>query len=265
MATDIDAEIASLRARRDALRRELTAHASPSLFPATAQQRTYRACAGVTAFRAQDPSPSSSSADGSGGGGFVLGLRIEAMAAARPGCFARPYYVLLEPAGGTGAAADRLRVRSHTVPPCIPLPALAHRYLPQSGERPQDLAGLARALRRAVVRYRVRVGVVAALRAQAGLGKGESAEQGEDGEAEMERQKDEQGTGVLAAGPVRNICAADAEVRQVTIEWEDGRTGRLVLDDDGEVARLVVFDEEGARDLATARKLLTAATKATKG
>ena len=202
------------------------------------QQSLYRACATLTTFRARDPDPRAVDA------GAILGLRVEVVSRAR---FLRPYYVLLNrPYSGN----RRLRVHRHTLPPCIPLAGLAARYLPppppragQGGDdgAEQDLARFARALRREVVRYHHRLGIVADLRKAAGLGgKGEAA-----GGNELR---------------LADISPADAEAKQLTIEWEDGRTGRLAMGDDGEIVKLVVVGENG-RDREAGRDLLGAAVR----
>jgi central kinetochore subunit Mal2/MCM21 len=52
-----------------------------------------------------------------------------------------------------------------------------------------------------------------------------------------------------------DITPADAEAKQLTLEWADGRVGRLVMDDDGDIVKLVVLGENG-RDHEAARELL---------
>ncbi|TPX14510.1 uncharacterized protein E0L32_005474 [Thyridium curvatum] len=228
------------------------------------QQCLYRACASVTSFVAQDPDPSAVDA------GRVLGLRVEVMTRAR---FLRPYYVLLNRPWRAGpSASDFLRVHRHTIPPCVPLAGLAARHLPapparalspvlgssfeegsgSSGAargRHQDLAKFVRVLRRELVRYHNRAGVVADLRRAVGLDKKRREEEDREdtsGGAEAETETDKR---------VVDISAADAEVKHVKIEWADGRTGRLVIGDDGRVLNLVVIGENG-RDRSVARELL---------
>ncbi|KAK4453570.1 Cenp-O kinetochore centromere component-domain-containing protein [Podospora aff. communis PSN243] len=197
------------------------------------QQCLYRACAGLTTFRARDPDPNAVD------NGAILGLRIEVVSRAK---FLRPYYVLLNrPFPGSAA----LRVHRHTVPPNISVAGLANRYLPSpkgEGEGKQDLARFARALRRDVVRYHHRLGVVADLRKAAGLGK-----RGKGGEEEDE-------------GRLSGITAADAEAKQISIEWADGRAGRLVMGADGEVVRVVALGDNG-KDRDAVRELLGGATR----
>ncbi|KAH6628593.1 Cenp-O kinetochore centromere component-domain-containing protein [Chaetomium tenue] len=209
------------------------------------QECLYRACATLTTFRARDPDPCAVDA------GAILGLRIEVISRAR---FLRPYYVLLNRPYLSADGSRRLRVHRHTLPACIPLAGLAARYLPppapatkegSGGKKKQDLARFARAVRRDVVRYHNRLGVVADLRKAAGVGRDTGAEFGEE----------EQPNRLV------NITAADSEVKQLTIEWADGRTGRLVMGNDGEIVKLVVLGENG-RDREAARGLLGGAATA---
>ena len=194
------------------------------------QRCLYRMCAAITTFKVRDPDPNAVDE------GKILGIRIEAMDGAR---FLRPYYVLLNrPYDGS----KRLRVHRHTLPPAIPLPGLAARYLQKpkaaddsEDEREQDLPRFVRCLRREVVRYHGRVSVLADMRSAAGLDEAQS--EAPDGRA------------------ILDIHAADAETKHITIDWADGRTGRLVLDQDGRTEKLVVFKEH-ARDRETVRELL---------
>lgn len=55
--------------------------------------------------------------------------------------------------------------------------------------------------------------------------------------------------------PITDISAVDAEAKQVRLEWEDGRTGRLVMDDDGKILK-VVAHKENERDREGIRELL---------
>lgn len=202
------------------------------------QQSLYRACASLTTFRARDPDPNAVD------DGAILGLRVEVVSRAK---FLRPYYVLLN--RPYGSRSRHLRVHRHTVPPCIPLAGLAARYLappPASGDEEgnrQDLAKFARALRRELVRYHHRLGVVADLRKAAGLGK--TTGDGEEGGREDGEGPD---------GRLVDISAADAEAKQISIQWADGRTGRLVMGDDGEIVKAVAVGDHG-RDREAVRQL----------
>jgi central kinetochore subunit Mal2/MCM21 len=142
-------------------------------------------------------------------------------------------------------------VHRHTVPPCIPLAGLAARYLappPSDGDQEegkQDLAKFARALRRELVRYHHRLGVVADLRKAAGLGGKMTTGDGEEGAGE---------NGEGGDGRLVDISAADAEAKQISIQWADGRTGRLVMGDDGEIVKVVAVGDNG-RDHEAVRQL----------
>ncbi|KAI1103210.1 Cenp-O kinetochore centromere component-domain-containing protein [Jackrogersella minutella] len=196
------------------------------------QQCLYRACASVTAFKVRDPDPNAVD------GGHVLGLRFEVMYKSR---FLRPYYVMLNrPYPGS----RHLRVHRHTVPPCIPLAGLGARHLPppsardddDGAPRRQDLSDFARALRRELVRYHNRTAVIGDLRGAAGL----ESKKGKGRELEV---------------PIVDISAADAQAKQIRVEWSDGRSGRLVIGDDGEIMKMVALGD-GGQDREAVRQLL---------
>lgn len=194
------------------------------------QQGLYRTCATITTFKVKDPDPNAVDR------GHVLGIRIEVMANAK---FRRPYYVMLN---RPYKNSRHLRVHRHTVPPCIPLAALAARHLPApkpaDAERqtPQDLSRFVRTLRREIVRYHNRTAVISDLQKAAGLSGSSSADE------DLEQA-------------VASITAADIEAKQISIEWADGRAGRLVMSEDGQVQKLVVLGAAG-RDREVARDLL---------
>lgn len=209
------------------------------------QQCLYRTCAGITTFRANDPDPNAVN------GGIVLGLRIEVMTRTK---FLRPYYVLLNrPYTVSKETAGLLRIHRHTVPPCIPISGLAARYLPapsssardREGDseatmpRQQNLSRFVRALRREIVRYHNRVAMIADLRKAVGL----------DGKRKDAKQ-------LADKSPILAISAADTQAKQVRIDWKDGRAGRLVIGDGGEVVSLVVIGDRG-RDREITRDLLS--------
>lgn len=195
------------------------------------QQCLYRACASITTFKVRDPDPNAVN------GGNVFGLRFEVMSKSK---FVRPYYVMLN---RPYLNSRHLRVHRHTVPPCIPLPGLAARHLPplkpSEGDNEvekQDLSRFARALRRELVRYHNRAAVISDLRKSVGIGSQKGKRKGVD-------------------NPISDISAADAEAKQVRIEWNDGKTGRLVMNDDGDVQKMVVQGENG-RDRQVVRDFL---------
>ena len=93
--------------------------------------------------------------------------------------------------------------------------------------------------------YHMRMGVAADLKKAVGaLGKKAGDEGDDDGEGSK----------------LVDVMPADAEVKQLTVEWADGRTGRLVMGDDGEIVKLVVVGENG-RDREAGRELLQGAVR----
>ncbi|EGS22790.1 uncharacterized protein CTHT_0012650 [Thermochaetoides thermophila DSM 1495] len=273
MSTSLDDEIEALQARVNTLKSHLRIHTSTlltapstlslitsdrqlqsqsSLQQAHTQQCLYRACASITTFRTRDPDPRAVDS------GSLLGLRIEVVSR---GKFLRPYYVILNrPWRGH---RHHLRVHRHTLPACVSVGGLAARYLPapiggdqdEDGEgekgKKQDLARFARALRREVVRYHNRLGVVADLRRAAELAGKKNQEDDEKGEEQQRKRENMR---------LVDIRPADVEAKQIAIEWEDGRTGRLVMDDDGEIVKLVIVGENG-RDHEAKRDLLGGARR----
>ncbi|KAH6607162.1 hypothetical protein Trco_003475 [Trichoderma cornu-damae] len=215
------------------------------------QQCMYRISASVTAFKVLDPDP------GAVDGGHVLGLRFEAM---MRGQFLQPYYVMLNrPYPGDSKS---LRVHRHTVPPAIPLAGLAARHLPapnqqQQRQQPgaecdeapppprQDLERFVKSLRREIMRYHNRLGVSADLRRSLGA----HSSSGRRDQAAADGQ-----SSALPPNAIVDVSIADAEAKQIRLTWADDRNGRLVMDDDGKVIKLMVFGAEG-RDWETTRQL----------
>ncbi|KAK5627062.1 hypothetical protein RRF57_002777 [Xylaria bambusicola] len=199
------------------------------------QQCLYRACATITTFKVKDPDPNAVD------GGNVLGLRFEIMV---KGKFIRPYYVMLN---RPYVNRRHLRVHRHTVPQCIPLSGLTARYLPVPAAKDddipkeQDLSRFARALRRELVRYHNRAAVIGDMKKAAGLGSKKALDQEPDTE-------------------IVDISAADAEAKQISLQWRDGRSGRLVMNDDGEVVKMVVQGNNG-QDRDTVRQVLGGAVR----
>ncbi len=194
------------------------------------QQCTYRIAAPVTAFKIRDPDPNAVD------GGHVLGIRLEVMS---QGHFLRPYYVMFN--RPYPDAARHLRVHRHTVPPAIPVGGLAARHLPAprpdaaaQQQTTQDLDRFARALRREVARFHNRLGLTADLRKTVGL-----------------RRK---GRGAVTPRDVVEAGIADVEAKHVKLAWADGRSGRILMDQDGKVEKFVVFGPEG-RDWRMTRLL----------
>lgn len=191
----------------------------------------YRICSGITTFKVKDPDPCSIDK------GAVLGIRIEAFQGGR---YMRPYYVFLNRHHSESSA---WRVHRHTVPPCIPLDALADRYLPaptQSSDLfkgpKQALPRFVKALRSNIVGYHNRITVIAGMRRAFGLSA--SKEQGEGRELIFS-----------------DISAADAEAKHIRLEWMDGRIGRAVVSSKGKILKCVVIGDDG-RDRTTERAVL---------
>ena len=181
----------------------------------------------MTAFRVRDPDPNAVD------GGRVLGLRFDIMIGAQ---FLRPFYILLN--RDDGPKKSGLRIHRHTVPPAVPLAGLAARHLSKAGaEEDDDLYAFARAVRRAIVRYHNRLAAISDLR----RGVQKAAFEG-SGEIDTDRPID--------------VSSADAEAKQIRFDWADGRTGRLIIDDDGDIEEMVVIGASGTRDRAAARVLL---------
>ncbi|KAI0415754.1 cenp-O kinetochore centromere component [Xylaria grammica] len=200
------------------------------------QQSLYRACATITTFKVNDPDPNAVD------GGHVLGLRFEIMSKAK---FARPYYVMLN---RPYANRRYLRIHRHTVPQCIPLSGLAAQHLPpptaktdDDPPKKQDLSRFARALRRELVRYHNRAAVIGDMKKAAGLGSKKALDQDSD-------------TAIV------DISAADAEAKQISIQWRDGRSGRLIMNDDGGIVKMVVQGDNG-QDRETVRHFLGGAVR----
>lgn len=108
----------------------------------------------------------------------------------------------------------------------------------EEGSKRQDLRRFGRALRRELVAYHNRVAVIKGLRKEFRLD-----------------EKDVKGKGKGREKVIEDICAADAEAKQVSIRWTDERVGRVVVDDKGAVVGCVVIGPEG-RDRETERAVL---------
>jgi central kinetochore subunit Mal2/MCM21 len=143
-----------------------------------------------------------------------------------------------------------LKIHRHTVPPSIPLSALTSKYLPcgkgasamgtGTGAKTQDLNRFVRALRKEIMGYHNRVQVIKTLRK----------------EFKLDEKVGRKGKGRERV--IADISAADAEAKQVRIEWADGRIGRAVVDEKGEVKKCVIIGEDG-RDRESERRVLRGA------
>lgn len=244
------AALITAESTRDILQSQTTSHSSSGISAAVKQkllarlqdhnahkqQCLYRACATVTTFKVKDPDPNAVD------DGNVLSLRFEVMSRAK---FIRPYYVMLN---RPYANRRYLRVHRHTVPQCVPLSGLVARYLPSPAakdddnvSKKQDLSRFARALRRELVRYQNRAAVIGDMKKAAGLGSKKASDQ-------------ESGIEIV------DISAADAEAKQISLQWRDGRSGRLIMNDDGDVVKMVVQGDHG-QDRETVRQFLGGAVR----
>lgn len=218
-----------------------------------------------------------------------MGIRFEIM---RSGRFLQPYVVLLnkpyasegDPGADDSVAKTYLRVHRHTIPNCIPLGGLAARYLPPptvgdadadaapAKRRVQNLSMFVRELRQRLVAYHNRLGAVADMRRAAGLaadetkGKGRRGEDGRSAEhapASSDEDETPEGGGDAGTPRITEISLADAEAKQIKIDWSNGDVCRLVIDDGGEIEKCVMYGAQG-RDMPAAREFLQRVTRVEK-
>lgn len=90
------------------------------------------------------------------------------------------------------------------------------------------------------MRYHNRLGVAADLRRRLGLRRASTPRSAPDA--------------------ILDVSVADTDARQITLTWADGSEGRLLIDDDGNVLKLVIFGPRG-RDWETAKKLLASSAR----
>ncbi|KAJ9160538.1 hypothetical protein NKR19_g3150 [Coniochaeta hoffmannii] len=277
----VDDEIASLKKRAKQLRADIKTHISTLAssyaledFPsdlvdainqqqAHTQESLWRIGAGVTAFRARDPDPRAVD------GGSVLGIRFEIM---RSGRFLQPYVVLLnkpyasegDPGADDSVAKTYLRVHRHTIPNCIPLGGLAARYLPPPtvGDADADAAPAKRRVQNLIADMRRAAG----LAADETKGKGRRGEDGRSAEhapASSDEDENPEGGGDAGTPRITEISLADAEAKQIKIDWSNGDVCRLVIDDGGEIEKCVMYGAQG-RDMPAAREFLQRVTRVEK-
>lgn len=274
--TALHARIATLHAHRSNLASillsqphlstRLQAPPDSNIAKAISSQKTrnltniHRACAGVTAYKVQDPDPHAAN------NGNILGVSIDV---ALRGRFVETYHVLLtwqEENDGNKI----LKIHKHTIPPCIPLQHLANQWLPTPGkngeeEVQQDLIRFGRTLRKELVSWHLRVNAVAELRKEAGVVEPKMREHealeahqvlnaftSDDSDDDADSDADED-----VGGPSRVVdVEADHAVRQVTITWSDRRTAVLSVSKDGRVDKAICRIKDGTRDVVMSKKAL---------
>jgi central kinetochore subunit Mal2/MCM21 len=223
-------------------------------------ENTYRACAGVTAYKVKDPDPHAIN------DGNILGVSIDVSLGGR---FVETYHVLLSARNKEGKKV--LRIHKHTIPPCIPLQQLANKWLPGSGkddemDPEQDLVRFGRLLRKDLVGWHMRFNAVEESRKEAGLAKPKKDTEDvgltnmgrvlnafvsdDEASSEVEDEEDEEST-----PRIRDI-EADAAVRQITVTWSDRKTAVMSITKDGRVEQAVCRTREGGRDTVLSKKAI---------
>lgn len=224
-------------------------------------ENVYRACAGVTAYKVKDPDPCAVD------NGNVLGVRIEVSTGGR---FIETYHVLFN--RPNAQHKNMLKVHKHTIPPCIPLQPLVHKWLPMArrdaeATTEQNLVKFGRSLRKELVSWHLRLEAVRKLRAEAGL-KDDIVRPSEERIAPTigkvlnafmsdneESEEDEGEQSGLRNGPSKIVdIEADAAVAEINITWSTGMAGIMIVTTDGQVEKAVVRSRDGTRDSALSRK-----------
>ncbi|KAI9800752.1 MAG: hypothetical protein M1833_003169 [Piccolia ochrophora] len=203
------------------------------------QQCLYRLGAGATMFEVKDPDPHSLD------DGRVFGVRIEAFTHNK---FLPPYYLLLN---RPIPSSSSLQVHRHTIPPCIPLPALINKYLPPPTSPPasseqdqpqkslpkQSLHLLVRALRQELASYHLRLAAISTVQHTLGIAEGTKS------------------TSSQVKHGLMKLSFTDAEGKDIRLVWRDGKVGRARIGKDGRLLKCVVFGQHG-RHMDVERKLL---------
>jgi central kinetochore subunit Mal2/MCM21 len=224
-------------------------------------ENVYRACAGVTAYKVQDPDPHAIN------NGNILGVSIDV---AVRGKFVETYHVLLNWRGEQDARV--LRIHKHAIPPCIPLQQLANKWLPTTAKDvdvypEQDLVKFGRSLRQELVSWHMRIEAIKKLREEAGLKDARVNHANKD-------------THVTSAGCILNALVSDDEassdvedeeemgfahivdiesdtaVRQITVTWSDRRVAVMSITKDGRIEKAVIRTRDGGRDTVLSRKAI---------
>lgn len=234
-------------------------------------ENLYRACAGVTAYKVQDPDPNAVDS------GNILGVRIEVFIG---GKFVETYHVLFN--RPSARHKTMLKIHRHTIPACIPVRQLANKFLPQSqrdasSTTEQNLVKFGRVLRKELVSWHMRTAAVEKMRQEAGLPdkhaqeravakepvygqvlnafvSDDEEEEEDEQNVDEEEEEEEEESRKRRNGPVKIIeIDADMAARQVDIIWSNGQSATIEITKDGEIIKAVVRTEEGAKlsDLET--------------
>jgi central kinetochore subunit Mal2/MCM21 len=201
-------------------------------------ENLYRLGAGATLFSVRDPDPASID------NGRITGIRIEVFVNGR---FLDPYYVLLNRLEGAEEdGPPRLRIHRHTIPPCIPLPSIAAKYLPLPqgtvmlgresskgrNEMAQNLSGFVRTLRRELIAYHGRLSKIQGVKRV------------------VKNNQKESGMNMSVD--------TNMEANEMRIETDES-VARIVFGKEGEVEKCVSFSEEG-REWDVERAILSHGT-----
>ena len=192
-------------------------------------ENTYRVCAGATLFEVRDPDPYAIDK------GRVLGLRLDVLVDGQPS--RAPFTLLLHRPYPDLTSA--VRVYKHTIPTAaaaldaliaqyLPFPAVDVRARTVKEPRKQDLIGLVRELRRALVAWQRRMKAIEELQREFALDK-----------------KD--GGRSVAKDAILKIHSLDAEGREVHIEWT-GFAAVLRIANDGVVEGCNIRDADGLEE-----------------
>lgn len=223
-------------------------------------ENTYRACAGVTAYKVKDPDPHALNH------GNILGVSIDVPLRGR---FVETYHVLLSVRQKDEKTI--LRINKHTIPPCIPLQQLSDKWLPTGGkdeenDPEQDLVQFGRLLRKELVSWHLRVNALEELQKEVGLAKPHPNSETEgfaptgnilnafvsDDETSSDVEEAEDETDSVRILDIE----ADAAVRQITVVWSDRRTAVMSVTKDGRIERAVCRTRDGVRDDVFSRKAI---------
>lgn len=154
-----------------------------------------------------------SAVDPSPGHKKKLGIRLDSFSK-RSRKFLRPHYVILSLVPNAKSQGhEYFQVIKHTLPASIDVRAPVKKYLPPTATKMQDLEGFAREIKRKVDGMRERI----------------------EGVEELSK--------VFGEGSV----SVDEKGEIIEMGFAGDATARLVLDEEGNVVRVVVRDDEGDR------------------